>query len=35
VSSFLGIGGGIIHVPLLVYLLNFPIHVETATSFCQ
>ena len=32
VSSFLGIGGGIIHVPLLVYLLNFPIHVATATS---
>jgi len=32
VSSFLGIGGGIIHVPLLVYLLNFPVHVATATS---
>jgi len=32
VSSFLGIGGGIIHVPILVYLLNFPIHVATATS---
>jgi uncharacterized protein len=32
VSSFLGIGGGIIHVPALVYLLNFPIHVATATS---
>jgi uncharacterized membrane protein YfcA len=32
VSSFLGIGGGIIHVPLLVYFLNFPIHVATATS---
>lgn len=31
-SSFLGIGGGIIHVPALVYLLNFPIHVATATS---
>ena len=31
-SSFLGIGGGIIHVPVLVYLLNFPIHVATATS---
>lgn len=32
VSSFLGIGGGIIHVPLLVYLLHFPVHVATATS---
>ena len=32
VSSFLGIGGGIIHVPALTYFLNFPIHVATATS---
>jgi len=32
ISSFLGIGGGIIHVPALVYLLNFPLHVATATS---
>ncbi|MGB5157192.1 sulfite exporter TauE/SafE family protein [Desulfobacterium sp. N47] len=32
VSSFLGIGGGIIHVPALCYLLNFPIHIATATS---
>lgn len=32
VSSFLGIGGGIIHVPVLAYLLNFPVHVATATS---
>jgi uncharacterized protein len=31
-SSFLGIGGGIIHVPALVWLLNFPVHVATATS---
>jgi uncharacterized protein len=31
-SSFLGIGGGIIHVPALVYLLSFPAHVATATS---
>lgn len=31
-SSFLGIGGGIIHVPALVHLLNFPVHVATATS---
>jgi len=32
ISSFLGIGGGIIHVPALSYLLNFPVHVATATS---
>lgn len=32
VSSFLGIGGGIIHVPLLVQVLGFPVHVATATS---
>lgn len=31
-SSMLGIGGGIIHVPALVHLLNFPIHIATATS---
>ena len=31
-SSLLGIGGGIIHVPALTSLLNFPIHVATATS---
>jgi hypothetical protein len=32
VSSFLGLGGGIIHVPLLVRALGFPTHVATATS---
>jgi hypothetical protein len=31
-SSLLGIGGGIIHVPALVYILNFPVHIATATS---
>lgn len=31
-SSLLGIGGGIIHVPVLVYLLGFPPHLATATS---
>jgi uncharacterized membrane protein YfcA len=31
-SSFVGIGGGLIHVPVLTYLLGFPIHVATATS---
>ncbi|MBI5832004.1 MAG: sulfite exporter TauE/SafE family protein [Armatimonadetes bacterium] len=32
VSSLLGIGGGIIHVPALSGLLNFPVHIATATS---
>lgn len=32
VSSFLGIGGGVVHVPLLVALLGFPTHIATATS---
>jgi uncharacterized membrane protein YfcA len=32
ISSLLGIGGGIIHVPVLVHLLNFPVHLATATS---
>jgi hypothetical protein len=32
ISSLLGIGGGIIHVPVLIFLLGFPIHIATATS---
>ena len=32
VSSLLGVGGGFIHVPILVRLLNFPVHIATATS---
>ena len=32
ISSMLGIGGGIIHVPLMVYALGFPTHIATATS---
>lgn len=31
-SSALGIGGGIIHVPLLIHFLGFPAHIATATS---
>jgi uncharacterized protein len=31
-SSMLGIGGGPFHVPVLVYLLGFPLYVATATS---
>lgn len=32
VSSLLGVGGGFIHVPALTRLLNFPVHIATATS---
>ncbi len=32
VSSLLGIGGGILHVPAMSMLLGFPIHIATATS---
>ena len=32
ISSLLGIGGGIVHVPALVFLLHFPVHIATATS---
>jgi uncharacterized membrane protein YfcA len=31
-SSVLGIGGGVIHVPLLIQFLGYPAHVATATS---
>ena len=31
-SSMLGIGGGVIHVPALIYLLGFPAHLAVATS---
>jgi hypothetical protein len=32
VSGALGIGGGVVHVPALVGLLGFPVHIATATS---
>ena len=32
VSSILGIGGGIIHVPFMSKVLRFPVHIATATS---
>jgi uncharacterized membrane protein YfcA len=32
IANLLGIGGGLIHVPLMVYLLRFPVHTATATS---
>ena len=31
-SSVFGIGGGIIHVPALTRILDFPVHIATATS---
>lgn len=32
ISSLLGIGGGIIHVPIMIHVLNFPIQIATTTS---
>jgi uncharacterized membrane protein YfcA len=32
ISSLLGVGGGFIHVPALSRLLDFPVHIATATS---
>jgi uncharacterized protein len=32
ISSLLGIGGGIIHVPVMATMLHFPVHIATATS---
>lgn len=31
-SSLLGIGGGIIHVPVMAQVLHFPVHIAAATS---
>jgi len=32
IASMFGIGGGIIQVPSMIYLLSFPAHIATATS---
>lgn len=32
ISSFLGIGGGIIQVPVLIHFFNFSVHMATSTS---
>ena len=32
IASFFGIGGGILHVPVMTQLLHFPAHVASATS---
>lgn len=32
ISSLLGIGGGVIHVPAMIHLMGFPVHVATATT---
>ena len=32
VSSLLGIGGGIVHVPAMAIVLRFPVYIATATS---
>lgn len=31
-STLLGIGGGVIHVPVMMSILHFPVHIATATS---
>ncbi|GAB4332985.1 MAG: sulfite exporter TauE/SafE family protein [Dehalococcoidia bacterium] len=31
-SSLLGIGGGIMHVPIMTSILHFPVHIAVATS---
>jgi hypothetical protein len=32
VSSLLGIGGGVMHVPMMATILHFPVHIAAATS---
>ncbi len=32
IAGLLGIGGGIIHVPIMTQILSFPTHIATATS---
>lgn len=32
VSTLLGIGGGIVHMPIMAVVLHFPIHIAAATS---
>lgn len=32
ISSIFGVGGGVVHVPMMIYLLGFPVHIATATS---
>ncbi|MDQ3698569.1 MAG: sulfite exporter TauE/SafE family protein [Gemmatimonadota bacterium] len=31
-ASLFGIGGGIVHVPAMLHLMSFPVHIATATS---
>ena len=33
-ASVLGIGGGVVHVPFMIYVLRFPVRVAIATSTC-
>lgn len=32
ISSIFGIGGGLVHVPALIFIMGFPTHLATATS---
>lgn len=31
-SSIFGIGGGVLHVPIMIHILGMPVHIATATS---
>ena len=33
-AGVLGIGGGIVHVPFMIYILKFPVRIAIATSTC-
>lgn len=35
IATTLGIGGGVIHVPMLTRVMNFPVHIATATAHYQ
>lgn len=32
IASFLGLGGGVVHVPLLAHVMGFPVHLAAGTS---
>lgn len=34
IGALLGLGGGVIHVPFMIYVLHFPVKVAIATSTC-
>lgn len=32
IGTLAGLGGGVIHIPAMIYFLNLPVHIATATS---